>query len=105
PAVVVSAPIRVIDPARIDPAAPEGVPLTAVHRVDVPGGGLKRGVLVGPATLVRGAGPGLQAVAEDPDGVARLVRLAAAIGARRRRACANRAHAAEARLGVGCGRG
>src|SRR5206468_10777999 len=44
PVVIVSAPIRVIDPARVDSAAPERVPLAAVHRIDVPGGRLKGSV-------------------------------------------------------------
>src|SRR4051812_43041128 len=79
PAVVVSVAIGVLHPARIHAAAPEGMSLAAVDRVDVPRRRLEGGILVRVAPLVRGAGSRLQAVAIDPDRVAGLAHLPASM--------------------------
>src|SRR5258705_10171237 len=79
PAVVVAVAVPVLDPGRVHAAAPERMSLAAVDRVDVPGRGLEGGVDVGVPALVARAGPRLQAVLVNPDGVAGLGRLAAPV--------------------------
>ena len=77
PIVVVAVAVRVQDPGRIDPSAPERVSLASVGRSDVPGGGLEGAVLVGVAPFVSRTRACLEAVAVHPGRVAGLIHLRA----------------------------